>query len=246
MAKPDVTLQPASPAAGRMDRALRLALGPRPPARMPEAARLAVAQDQRRSEVLVCLAQFAAIAFFGLFYAVTPKAFPPGVPFEPVPIALAAYTLFTGLRLWLTLAGRLGPVFLGLSVVVDVAVLMVTIWSFHLQYGEPATIYLKAPTLLYVFILIALRTLRFEVGYVVLAGVAAILGWGVLVVYAVLTAGEMKITRSFAEYMTSHSILIGAEVDKVISIAAVTGVLALAVVRARRLMMRSATEAHAA
>ncbi len=213
---------------------------------MPAEARRAIERDQARSEVLVCLAQFAAIAFFGVFYLVTPKAFPPDVMFEPVPLALAAYAVFTGIRLWLALAGRLGPVFLGLSVVVDVAVLMVTIWSFHLQYEEPATIYLKAPTLLYVFILIALRTLRFEVGYVLLAGAAAVFGWLVLVLYAVVTGGEMKITNSFAEYMTSHSILIGAEVDKIISIVAVTAVLALAVVRARRLMERSASEAHAA
>lgn len=227
-------------------RALRLLLGPKPRTRAPEAARAAIRDDQRRSEVLVCLVQFAAIGFFGLFYALTPKAFPPDVMFEPVPFALGAYALFTGLRLWLALAGRLGPVFLGSSVVVDVAVLMLTIWSFHLQYEEPASIYLKAPTLLYVFILIALRTLRFEVRYVLLAGAAAVLGWSALVLYAVLTAGEMKITRSFSEYMTSHSILIGAEVDKLVSIAAVTAVLALAVVRARRLMERAALEAHAA
>jgi adenylate cyclase len=42
-------------------------------------------------------------------------------------------------------------------VVVDIAVLMITIWSFHLYRATPA-LYLKAPTLMYVFILIALRT----------------------------------------------------------------------------------------
>ncbi|WP_340109708.1 adenylate/guanylate cyclase domain-containing protein [Pikeienuella sp. HZG-20] len=208
--------------------------------------RAAIQEDQRFSEIFLCVSQFAAVAFFGVFYALTPKAFPASVSFEPVPWALAVYGLFTALRLRLALRNQLSPLFLSLSVVMDVGVLMLTIWSFHLQYEEPATIYLKAPTLLYVFILIALRTLRFEAGYVLLAGATAIIGWLVLVVYAVVTAGEMKITRSFAEYMTSQTILIGAEVDKLISIGAVTVILAAAVVRARRLMIRSASEAYAA
>ncbi len=216
------------------------------PRAVPERVRKAIAADQRSSEILVCLAQFGAIAFFGGFYALTPKAFPPSVPFEPVPAALAAYTIVTALRLWLALRGRLTPLWLGASVVIDIAVLMVTIWSFHLQYQQPATIYLKAPTLLYVFILIALRTMRFEAVYVLLAGLAAVIGWCALIVYAVAAPGGMRVTHDFVAYMTSHAVLIGAEVDKLLSIAAVTAVLAIAIVRARRLLVRAATEAHAA
>lgn len=181
-----------------------------------------------------------------MIYTLTPKAFPADTPFEPIPWTLAIYAIFTLIRLRLALRDRLAPWFLSLSAVIDVAVLMVTIWSFHLQYGKPATIYLKVPTLLYVFILIALRTLRFEAGYVLLAGAAALIGWAVLVGYALATAGEMGVTRDFAEYMTSRKILIGAEIDKLVSIGAVTLVLAAAVVRARRLMIRAAVEAHAA
>jgi adenylate cyclase len=213
---------------------------------LPPAVSDAIAEDQRLSEIVVCIAQFAAIAFFGFFYALTPKGFHESVSFEPVPWALGAYGLFTALRFQLALRNRLSPVFLSLSVVVDISVLMLTIWSFHLQYEEPATIYLKAPTLLYVFILIALRTLRFEAVYVVLAGASAIIGWLTLVGYAVMQGGEVKITNSFTEYMTSQSILIGAEVDKLISIGGFTLVLTIAMVRARRLMIRSASEAYAA
>ena len=74
---------------------------------------------------------------------------------------------------------------------------MVTIWSFHLQYQEPPPIYLKAPTMLYAFILIALRTLRFEPWLVMLAGSSAAAGWLVLVAYAVLArAGRRSPTTS--------------------------------------------------
>jgi len=243
----ELPLTPApSPLRTAAAQALEFVFGRTPPKALPERVRRAIAADQRSSEILVCLTQFGAIAFFGAFYALTPKAFPAHVPFHPVPWALGLYTLFTALRLWLAVKGRLNAAFLSLSVVVDIAVLMVTIWSFHLQYQQPATIYLKAPTLLYVFILIALRAMRFEAAYVVLAGATAILGWFLLVAYAVVTAGEMRLTHNFAEYMTSNSILIGAEVDKLLSFAAVTGVLAVAIVRARRLLILSATEANAA
>ena len=149
--------------------------------------------EQEASEILVTLLQMLAIVTFAILYALTPKAFPPGVPFEPVPVALAVYAVFTLIRLWLAWRRRLTGWFLALSVVVDIAMLMVTIWSFHLQYQAPAALYLKAPTLMYAFILIALRTLRFEPGLRDLAGVTAALGWLVLVG---LRAGAIRRPRS--------------------------------------------------
>ena len=61
---------------------------------------------------------------------------------------------------------------------------MVLIWSFHRTYQQPPSFYLKAPTLLYVFIFIALRALRFDARYVLLAGGTAIIGWAILMIYA--------------------------------------------------------------
>ena len=54
------------------------------------------------------------------------------------------------------------------------------------------------------------------------------------------------ITRNYVEYMTSNSVLIGAEFDKVVSILMVTGVLALALHRARNLLVESVIEGSAA
>ena len=111
---------------------------------------------------------------------------------------------------------------------VDISVLMVTIWSFHLQYQEPPAIYLKAPTLMYAFILIALRALRFEPWLVLLAGVSGVAaGWLALVAYAVLAAGGAQITHDFATYAMSYQVLLGAEFDKVVSLLMVTLILAL-------------------
>ncbi len=229
-----------------LGRLARLAFGPPLPAAMPQRIAAAIGREQARSEILVSLIQIAAIIGFFFLYSLTPKAFPPDVPFEPVPVALWVYAGFTLWRLYLAIGERLTRTVLAFSVIVDITVLMVTIWSFHVQYGAPPAIYLKAPTLMYVFILIALRTLRFEPGFVILAGISAAIGWLTLVAYAIWTQEGMLLTRDFAKYMTSYSILIGAEVDKVVSILMVTAILALALHRARKLLVRAAVEGQAA
>jgi adenylate cyclase len=141
---------------------------------------------------------------------------------------------------------RLSPGLVAASVVVDILVLMITIWSFHLQYRAPPALYLKAPTLMYVFILIALRTLRFEPGYVLLAGGCAALGLLTLFLYAVWGSEGTVFTHSYVEYVTSYKILRGAEIEKILSILVVTAILALSLVRPRDLLTRSVTEEWAA
>jgi adenylate cyclase len=155
--------------------------------------------------------------------------------------------VFTVARLALAYRGRLPRMVLYASVLLDMALLLGLIWSFHIQYMQPPSFYLKAPTLLYVFIFIALRALRFEARFVVAAGVVAAVGWTVLAGYAVWVAqGTGMVTRDYVYYMTSNSILIGAEFDKVISILTVTVILAVAITRARRLLVRAVAEGTAA
>lgn len=244
-----------------LNRAKTLLLGAPLPERVPERVMEAIQKEQNQSEVLVSVIQMIAISSFAVLYSLSPKGFGNDVAFEPVPITLAVYGVFTAVRLWLALQRRLPRWFIAMSVVVDVTVLMVTIWSFHLQYEAPPALYLKAATLMYVFILIALRTLRFEPGMVILAGVTASLCWLVLVVYAIIHdqtcsntelmevlagAEGCGITRMFSDYTMSHKILIGAEIDKIVSIMMVAIILAIALVRARKLLIRAATEHQAA
>jgi adenylate cyclase len=218
-------------------------LGRRPPDRVVRAIR----EQEDRSEILVGYMQLLAIIFFAIFYAVSPKGHSAGMHESYVPATLAAYLLFTCYRLFKARAGRLSEPLLAASVVIDIAVLMATIWSFHLQYQQPAALYLKAPTLLYVFIIIGLRALRFDPRWVLLAGATAVLGWATLLVYALKDAQmSMSITHSFIEYATSLKVLIGAEVDKIVSITIVTIILAVAVERAHRLLVRSVAEEVAA
>src|SRR5919106_1159214 len=212
---------------------------------LPERVRRALQHQEETSEILVGLLQVTAIMFFAVLYSLTPKAFPPDVPFEPVPWTFSIYTVFTLLRLWLAIRRRLPPWFLRLSVIVDISVLMVTIWSFHLQYQAPPALYLKAPTFMYVFILIALRALRFDALYVLLAGGATVVGWLLLIAYA-FYYGDPVVTHSFVDYATSYRILLGAEIDKLIPVVLVTLILAVVLLRARLLLVRAVTEQQAA
>jgi|SRR6266851_304895 len=218
-------------------------LGPALPRHASSRVVRSIHKQEENSEILIGWVQIAAIVFFAVFYSIAPKAFAPNVPFAPVPATLGVYTLFTALRLVLAYRSALRTWFVALSVVIDIAVLMITIWSFHLQYDQPPTLYLKAPTLLYVFIIIALRALRFDPRWVVVAGVSAAFGWLVLLLYA-LQGQSMGavLTHSYVEYATSLKLLVGAEVDKIVSILVVTAVLALALVRARRLLVRSVAD----
>ncbi len=216
-------------------------------ATLPAAVRDALAVQQEASETLIGWIQLAVVAGFGTLYLISPKTFPPEAELHPIPWVLGAYLAFTVLRLYLAYRRRLADWFLGLSVVADVVLLLGTIWSFHVQYMQPAAFYLKAPTVLYLFIFIALRTLRFEPRYVVLSGLAAALGWMAMVVYAAFLDGmNSPITRDYVQYLTTNAILVGAEFDKVVSILTVTGILAFAIVRARRLMVEAVRENMAA
>ena len=146
---------------------------------LPERVRGAVRAEQQMAERTVGWVQMVIIVSFAALYGLSPKplmmnvSFMMNLPFEPVPWALLAWFGFTAVRLVAAYRRPLPRWLLAASVVIDMSVLMATIWSFHLQYDQPPAFYLKAPTLLYVFILIALRALRFEAGYVILAGLAA-------------------------------------------------------------------------
>ena len=73
------------------------------------------------------------------------------------------------------------------------------------------------------------------------------MGWLILVLYVIWSVpGDTMITRNYVTYLTSNAILIGAEVDKILSIAFVTVVLAVAIVRAQRVLNRAVLETTAA
>lgn len=212
---------------------------------IPARVRAEIDAREARAERLIGWVQLAMVLFFAALYSLAPRAEGAG-GFNFVPIALVAYFLFTLLRLSLSYRIQLPNWYLLVSIGVDIALLCGLIFSFHIQYGQHPTFYLKAPTVMYLFIFIALRALRFDPRFVLTTGLAGLIGWGALVAYALFSdMGAMRITRNYVDYLTSNAILLGAELDKAMIILGVTGLLSVALYRGRQILFDSVRD-HAA
>lgn len=217
-------------------------------AQLPDRVREAITRQQEQSEILIGWVQLVIVVLVTTVYEST--TMPGGVVQEDYSFevdVLVIYGIFCLVRLALAYARLLRPWMLYLSVVADIFLLMGLIYSFHYKYAQPAVFYLKVPTLLYVFLFIALRALRFEARFVLFTGLTAIAGWICLILYAVGgRGGPANPTDDFVEYMTSNALLVHAEVDKIIAILLTTLVLALAISRARHLLVQAVSEGAAA
>lgn len=219
-------------------------LGDRTVGDIPTSLRRDIDRQQDESERLISWIQLGIVLSFAILYALSRKTTP--VLSITTPSVIGIYFVLTVIRVVMTHRIRLTFWLLLGSIFFDIGLLFGLLWSFHIQYSQPPAFYLKAPTLLYLFIFIALRALRFEVRYVLITGLAAAIGWMLLAAYAIwYGASDHVITRDFEVYMTTNSVLIGAEFDKVISILMVTGILAMAVSRARRMLFHAATASYA-
>lgn len=224
----------------------RFIFGPKVKADLPLRVKENIRQRQDEAEKLIGWVQLSLAVLMGVLWWVSPAPLS-DVAFHPVPWAVGIYGLFTVIRLVLSYRMSLPSWFLTVSIIMDVTLLMILIWSFHIQYMQPPSFYLKAPTFWYAFVFIVLRALRFEPRFVLITGGLVIVGRILLMVYVVTSIPEDRmITRDFVEYMTSNSILIGAEIDKLITIFLVTGLLGVASERARRSFIQSVSESIAA
>ncbi|MEL7428627.1 MAG: adenylate/guanylate cyclase domain-containing protein [Pseudomonadota bacterium] len=198
------------------------------------------------NEVLVRLIQLGIVLMFSVLYSLAAKT-GQEARFQPVPYVLSAYVVLSVFGLVWSMRTELPDWAVYISVLIDFFLLYSLMISFHVQYEQPASFILKAPTLLYVFIFIALRALRLEWKFVVAAGLTAATGWLMVILYVInIQPEETMITRSYVEYLTSNSILIGAEIDKIIAILAVTGILALVVNASSNLLITAVAEQTAA
>ncbi len=237
-----------------------------PTMQLPARVERQITAAHDRSERVIGWFQMGVVLFFALLYLLSPspadRTLDPHlmgmlpvmlgqwlevVLAKPVPWALSLYFLATIVRLVWSSRRQLPPWALVGSIIIDMLLLMGLIWSFHIQYQQPPAFYLKAPTLMYVFIFIALRALRFEERYVLIAGVVAALGWLSLVAYAALFDPRAAlVTHNYVDYMQQSLILWGAEIDKVVTMLLVSLLLFLAIRNARQVLVRALAEGEAA
>jgi adenylate cyclase len=218
------------------------------PQNLPERVRETIRQQQQRSEILIGWAELVLTGLLAIAYEATTMA--GGVVQDDYSFeaeALILYGLFSVARLIVAYRRPLPEWLLHLSVIADMGLLMGLIYFYHYKYAQPAVFYLKAPILLYAFLFIALRALRFEARFVIVTGLAAVAGWIILILYALSgRGGPPNMTDDFVEYLTSNAFLIQAEAEKIIAILLTTVVLAIAIARARNLLVRSVSESAAA
>lgn len=209
---------------------------------LPDVVRRRIAERDWANERLLRLIQLLIISFFILLYALAPKP-SEGASMSATPFVLASYFVLAAIGVIWSFWSDPKDWASYVSIVFDFALLYGLIISFHHQYGQPASFLLKAPAMLYVFIFIALRALRSNPKFVAFAGVLAAAGWGAVIVYVKVADGqEFNLTRSYVEYLTSNAMLMGAEVDKIVSILAVTAILTMAVNGSRVLLFTAVTE----
>jgi hypothetical protein len=88
--------------------------------------------------------------------------------------------------------------------------------------------------------LIGLRALRFHPRPILIAGVAAVVGWSVVVCGAVWKDGIAAIGHDYRSHLASFEILLGAEVERGVALVALVLILAIATYGARHLLGRAA------
>ena len=198
-------------------------------------------------EVLVKIIQLFVVSFVFVLYLIAPRPTDIGMLSSPTPYVFMAYLILTSAGLVWALRPPVPSIVIYASIALDFILLYALIWSFHKQYAQPPAFVLKSPTMLYVFLFIALRTLRFEVRFVFAAGAMAAFGWLFILGWVLISDPEHAvITRNYVAYLTSNMVLLGAEIDKILLIVLVTAVLALSLTLAKRLLISSISEAEAA
>ena len=212
--------------------------------RLPDRVLASIDRNDALSEILVRLSQFAIFAIWGFFFVIAPK--PEAMFASQVPAVIAIYLATTLVLMWWGTRRKLPSWFVYVSIVMDMVLLAMLIWTFHRQYAQPPAFYLKDPAMLNFMVLISLRALRFEARYVIAAGIVASLCWTGLVLYAILTPPVSPVTMDYVTYVTSNKVLIGAEVTRVIAILMFTFILALSMRRANTFLVNAILQANAA
>jgi adenylate cyclase len=212
---------------------------------LPQRVQRELAHEQFRAELLVAGVQLVLVVLLAVLYASAPAGFAPDAPIQAAPLGLVFFALLVLVRLYTAWTGQLTRPVLAAGVVAEMLVLLFVVWATHLQYEQPPQFSLKSTQFVYVFVLIALRALRFEPAWVVVSGLTAAAGWTMLVALAVQHAPDNPITWDYVTSLRSIQIHLGGELDKILAVVVVTGVLALAIARARHLLERAVAQQRA-
>ena len=139
----------------------------------------ALLDEELKSEKIASISQLFIIVVLFVLYQLSPKGFanPEMTWFEPVKLLFFVYIPVLCLRtLHIWLSGKISFVhytYLGFDIIAITAL----IFSFHVQYNQPFSISLRAPTFLYYFIFISMRCVSYDYFKVIFVGLGSALCW---------------------------------------------------------------------
>ncbi|MEM7645800.1 MAG: adenylate/guanylate cyclase domain-containing protein [Pseudomonadota bacterium] len=158
--------------------------------------------------------------------------------FSTIPVVTFVYMPFLVFRLIWSFKSRVEEGAAILFAMVDIALILGALWLFPLEYGMPSSLYLKAPTFYFLYVIIALRVLSLRPGLILMTTILSGSGWVGLLVFASQDP-QVQFTSSFLEYADSMKILLGAEVERLVYLLAFGSVLSVAAHGATRLMLQA-------
>lgn len=197
-----------------------------------------VQKEEARSEKIASITQITFLAFVFAIYHLSPKGFSAS-EFEPVRVMFYVYGPILLARLFLAWKERLKGLILYAFLAIDLFALTLLIWSFHIQYQQPVTLSLRAPTFLYFFIFLAVRGLSYDYKKLLFVLVGSVALWASVVIY-VISFKNIRITSNFSEFLQPNTVIIGIEIDKVLALMTVGSFLLVAIIRKRRLLQQFA------
>ncbi len=205
-----------------------------------------ITAQQYNSELLVGSVQFGVVVLLSIINFFTPTNYIPGAPVHSASLGLELFTVLILLRLWFAYTHQLTRWLLSIFVIIEMLLLLFIIWTYYLQFETTATINLKNTHIYYVFVLIALRALRFEPIWVFISGITAAVGWSAIVWQTLSSAGMNVITWDYVTYASTRSLYFGAVFDIIFTILLVTGIISLVLKRAQETLYQAVGQTAAA
>jgi diguanylate cyclase (GGDEF)-like protein len=195
--------------------------------------------EVRIGDRAIALATAGLLVLMATVYTMTPSPADAGnAGMDPVWPAMSALAVLTLLRIYMSKRAPLPALLSYVTMAGEFIVLFTLILCFEAKYDQPPAFVLKSPTVVWVFVLIGLRALRFDPSEALVAGTMAASGWLGLTLWVLWRSPEDTITHNFVAYMSGPHVLVGAEVEKILAILLFSASLAIAMRRGQRFMKR--------
>lgn len=154
-------------------------------------------------------------------------------------ITIAATILITALlRVRASYAVKFSNLYSHTLTVLDGTLIFCLMLSYNLAYDLPLEATFKTPTVIFLAVYTVARIFRSDPWSILVAGVTVLSGW--LGVFSIVMMKGANITTSYAEYLSSEKMLVGAVFELAVGYAVVVFILALYTKNARQFVASTA------